>query len=83
MAWGDHEPLVIGAHNLVLLGRQIDPRYACLVDALAQERDRLIWFDDALDSFAQTFVGSPKELLVLDEPVFASCRHCSLIPGAP
>src|SRR4029079_9979391 len=83
MAPGDHEPLVIGARHFVLLWRQLDARHACLVDALAQEWNRLIRFDDVLDSFAQTLVREAKEPLVLDEPVLSRCRHGSLIPSAP
>src|SRR4051812_7258806 len=82
MALGDYEVLVIGADVLVLLGRQVDPRHARLVDALAQEGNRLIRFDDVLDPFVQTLIGSAKELFVLDEALLSGRRHCSLTPGA-
>src|SRR4029453_16252125 len=82
MPGGDHEVLVIGASLLVLLGRELDPRHARVVDALAQERNELARCDEVIDSFVQTLVGGAENLLVLDIPVL-SRRHGSLIPGAP
>jgi len=68
--------------SIVLLGRELDPRHARVVDALAQERE-LARCDEVIDSLVQTLVGAVEKLLVLDEPVLSRCRHNSFIPGAP